>query len=62
MRLRIGTIFRDSFPLDFCNEKYVNSQKLIASIKILQKYIWQTSLYMFCIKLTEETNIVGFFF
>lgn len=52
------TIFL-GFP-DFCNEKYFSSQKLILSVKILNKYIWRVSIYMFCIKPTAETNNIGF--
>lgn len=55
---RAAAIFL-GFP-DFCSEKYFSSQKLILSMKILNKYIWQASIYMFCIKPTAETNNTGF--
>lgn len=29
-------------------------------MKIPNKYIWQASIYMFCIKPTAETNNIGF--
>lgn len=38
------------FP-DFCNEKYFRFQKLILSMKILNKSIWQVSI-CFALKLT----------
>lgn len=35
-------------------------KKLILSMKILNKYTWQASIYVYCIKPTAETNNIGF--
>lgn len=42
--------------LIFAMKKYFSSQKLILSMKILNKSIWQVTIYMFCIKPTAERN------